>query len=63
MVSRMRVFDLYWMTDPDWYGFADDEAGTPFLTGKAPDKAKESFKRFLEQKKSMIGKRVYYDES
>ena len=41
------------MSDPDWYGFADDEDGTPFLTEEAPAEAKESFERFLEQKKSM----------
>lgn len=49
----MKLLDLYWMTDPDWYDFADDEAGTPFLTEAAPAEAKESFERFLEQKKSM----------
>ena len=52
----MRVLDLYWMTNSDWYGFADDEVGTPFLTEEAPEEAKESFKRFVEQKKSMNDK-------
>lgn len=49
----MKKLNLYWMSDPDWYGFADDEDGTPFLTEEAPAEAKESFERFLEQKKSM----------
>ena len=49
----MKKLDLYWMTNPDWFGFADDEVGTPFLTEEAPDEAKESFEHFLEQKKEM----------
>lgn len=49
----MKKLNLYWMSNPDWFGFADDDEGTPFLTEKAPVEAKESFERFLEQKKSM----------
>ena len=49
----MTKLDLYWMTNPDWYDFADDgELGTPFLTEAAPPEAKESFARYLEQKKA-----------
>jgi hypothetical protein len=44
------------MSDPDWYYFADDESGTPILTEAAPAEAKESYKQFLEQKKSMNNK-------
>ena len=47
----MKAVDLYWMSNEDWYDFADDEVGDPYLTDKATDEAKESFARFLEQKK------------
>lgn len=49
----MKALDLYWKSNPDWYDYADDEAETPFLTKVAPAEAKESFERYLEQKKSM----------
>lgn len=52
----MKKLDLYWMSNPDWFDFADDENAEPFLTDAAPTKAKESFKRFLEQKKEMENK-------
>ena len=39
---------LYWMTDPDWYDYDDNDK--PYLTDKAPEKAQESFQRYLELK-------------
>ncbi len=52
----MKAVDLYWMSNPDWYGFADDEVGTPYLTEKATPEAKESYEHYLEQKKKMNNK-------
>lgn len=46
----MTLLDLYWMTNPDWYDYTDDETPVPFLTEAAPPEAKESFARYLEQK-------------
>ena len=40
---------LYWMTNPDWYDY--DENENPYLTEKAPEKAKESFERYLDLKR------------
>ena len=52
----MKKLDLYWMSNDDWYGFADDEVGTPYLTEKAPPEARESFEHYLAQKKAMYEK-------
>lgn len=49
----MKALDLYWKSDPDWYDYADDEVGTPYLTENAPDEAIGSFAHYLEQKKRM----------
>jgi hypothetical protein len=40
---------LYWMTNSDWYDY--DENETPFLTDKAPEKARIAFEKYLELKK------------
>ena len=48
----MKKLDLYWMNDPAWFDFADDEDAAPFLTEAAPPEAKASYARFLEQIKS-----------
>lgn len=45
----MKKLDLYWMNNPAWFDFADDEEAKPFLTDDAPPEAKASFKRYLEQ--------------
>lgn len=47
----MKKVDLYWMSNHEWWEFADDEVGEPYLTEKATPEAKESFERYLEQKK------------
>ena len=47
----MKAHDLYWATNPEWYDYTDDDDAKPFLTDKATAEAKESFKRYLEQKK------------
>ena len=39
---------LYWMTNSEWYDY--DENEQPYLTDKAPEKARESFKKYLELK-------------
>ena len=49
----MKKLDLFWMSNPTWYGFADDEEAEPYLTEFAPPEAIESFARFLEQKKKV----------
>jgi hypothetical protein len=41
---------LYWFTNPEWYDYDKDEK--PYLTEKAPEKAKESFKKYLELKEN-----------
>jgi hypothetical protein len=47
---------LFWGTNPDWYDY--DENEHPYLTDKAPEEAKESFKKYLElierQEKSQV---------
>lgn len=49
----MRKFDHYWMSNDEWFDFTDDEEAAPYLTEKAPPEARDSFERFLEQKKSI----------
>lgn len=39
---------LYWMTNSEWYDYDEDEK--PYLTDKAPEKAKISFKKYLDLK-------------
>ncbi len=39
---------LYWFTNSEWYDY--DKNGKPYLTENAPQKAKESFKRYTELK-------------
>lgn len=38
--------NLYWRSNPDWWRF-DRERNDYILTDKAPEKAKESFRRFM----------------
>lgn len=45
MVANAHQF-LYWKTNPDWYDY--DENEQPYLTEKAPEEAKESFKKYQE---------------
>ena len=49
----MKKLDLYWKSNREWYDYdySDNELGTPYLTEKATDEAKESFEHYLEQKK------------
>lgn len=49
----MRKLDLYWMTNPDWYAYTDDDDPKPYMTESAPAEAKASFEHYLEQKKTM----------
>lgn len=39
---------LYWFTNSEWYEYDDNE--NPYLTEKAPQKAQESFKKYIELK-------------
>lgn len=39
---------LYWLTNSDWYDYDKNEK--PYLTEKAPEKAKDSFKNYIELK-------------
>lgn len=48
----MKKLDLYWMSNPEWFDFSDDENAEPYLTEKAPPEARKSFERYLEQRKS-----------
>ena len=45
----MTKLDLYWMDNPAWFDFTDDEDAKPFLTDNAPEEAKKSFEHYLEQ--------------
>ena len=47
----MTKYDLYWKTNPEWYNYTDDEDEFPQLTEAAPPEARESFARYLEEKK------------
>ena len=47
----MTKYDLYWKTNPEWYNYTDDEDEFPQLTDAAPTEARESFARYLEEKK------------
>ena len=40
---------LYWMTNSKWYDY--DENENPYLTDKAPEKARVSFQKYCELKK------------
>ena len=42
----MRKYENFWQSNPDWYYFKN---GLPVLSENAPEEAKESFKRYLEQ--------------
>lgn len=44
----MRKYENYWSSNPDWYYFKN---GRPVMSENAPEEAKESFKRYLEQHK------------
>ena len=46
----MTKMDIYWRSNPEWYDYADDDEGNPYLTDKAPEEAKISFANFLKQK-------------
>lgn len=39
---------LYWKKNPEWYDY--DENEKPYLTDKAPDKAKQAFEKYLQLK-------------
>ena len=45
----MTKMDCYWHTNPEWY--YRDKEGRPHIKSDAPEKAKESFKRYCEQMK------------
>lgn len=52
----MTKLDLYWMTNLDWWDYADDEGTKPILTDNAPIEAKISFSRYMEQMKETANK-------
>ena len=45
MIANAEKY-LYWKTNPEWYDYDNNEQ--PYLTEKAPEKAQESFKNYLE---------------
>ncbi|MCM1507120.1 MAG: hypothetical protein NC177_08315 [Ruminococcus flavefaciens] len=49
---------LYWITNLDWYDY--DENEKPYLTEKAPEKARESFRKYIElkEKEKRTGVRI-----
>ena len=47
----MTKYDLYRMKDPERYIYMNDEDEFPQLTEAAPPEARESFARYLEEKK------------
>lgn len=49
----MTKFDLYWMSNPEWFDYADDGEGDPFLLENVPAEAKASFEHYIEQKKRL----------
>lgn len=44
----MTRLDVYWQNNENWYHY---EGFTPVINDDAPEEAKESFKRYLEQVK------------
>lgn len=46
----MVALDLYWKTNKNWW-HRDEKNLRPVLNKDAPKEAKESYKRYLEQKK------------
>lgn len=44
----MRRYDLYWLSNPDWWEVKD---GVPVIKKDAPKDAQESYRNYLEQKK------------
>lgn len=49
----MRTLDLFWLTNPEWYDYTDDNEGELFLVDDAPPEARASYERYLEQKKAV----------
>ena len=49
-VSAMVVLDLYWKTNKEWW-HRDEKSLCPVLNDNAPKEAKESYARYLEQRK------------
>lgn len=47
----MTNYDMLWASNPNWWGYADEEATTFYIKDNAPDEAKTSFARFQEQMK------------
>ena len=47
----MTKYDLYWMSNSEWYNYTDEEEPVPYLTEAAPPEARESFARYLEERK------------
>lgn len=47
----MTKYDLYWMSNSEWYIYMNDEDEFPQMTESAPPEARESFARYLEEKK------------
>lgn len=42
----MKKIDLYWKSNREWWEYKDH---IPTIKESAPEKAKESYKRYLEQ--------------
>ena len=46
----MRKLELYWRTNSDWFHF--DENLRAVINDDAPEEAKESYRRYMEQRKA-----------
>lgn len=46
----MRKLEYYWKTNRAWYDY--DENLNVYIKDDAPQEAKDSFKKYLEQKKA-----------
>lgn len=44
----MTILESYWMNNKEWYSYNDE--GDPVIKESAPQKAKESYEKFLIQR-------------
>lgn len=55
----MRITTTYWMTNPDWYDY--DENEEPYLTDTAPPEAHKSFELCRQKLKKSVKDNILYD--
>lgn len=51
----MRKYESFWSSNSDWYFFKD---GFPVMDKNAPEEAKESFKKYLEQHEKVDNQKI-----